>query len=190
MATNLKKTNVVVVGLGAAGGTAVLPLTRAGLDVIGLEAGDWLAPRDFAPDELRNNVRGWPQSVQKANTRSAHAPARCEVTVLSTTRVSPDDERGGRHARCISSRKPGVSARGISKSSARLFGGTARRAFRRVARSKTGRSATRSSSRTTTRSTTRSAYRARRATSSRRSIPAAIYSRARAVVNTRCRRCA
>ncbi len=62
-----QKTNVVVVGLGAAGGTAVLPLARAGLDVIGLEAGDWLTPRDFAPDELRNNVRGWPQSVQKAN---------------------------------------------------------------------------------------------------------------------------
>jgi len=36
--------------------------------VIGLEAGDWLTGRDFAPDELRNNFRGWPQSVQKANT--------------------------------------------------------------------------------------------------------------------------
>jgi gluconate 2-dehydrogenase alpha chain len=67
LATTLKKTNVVVVGLGAAGGTAVLPLTQAGLEVIGLEAGDWLHPRDFAPDELRNNLRGWPQSVQKAN---------------------------------------------------------------------------------------------------------------------------
>ena len=63
MATNLKKTDVVVVGLGAVGGVAVLPLARAGLEVIGLEAGDWLTGRDFAPDELRNNFRGWPQSA-------------------------------------------------------------------------------------------------------------------------------
>ena len=66
MATRLKGTDVVVVGLGAAGGVAVLPLALAGLDVVGLEAGTWLTKRDFAPDELRNNVRDWPQSVQKA----------------------------------------------------------------------------------------------------------------------------
>ena len=67
MATELPKTDVVVVGLGAAGGVAVLPLVNAGLEVVGLEAGTWLAPADFAPDELRNNFRGWPQAVQKAN---------------------------------------------------------------------------------------------------------------------------
>ena len=67
MPTNLKPTDVVVVGMGAAGGVAVLPLTQAGIDVIGLEAGTWLTPKDFAPDELRNNYRAWPQSVQKAN---------------------------------------------------------------------------------------------------------------------------
>ena len=66
MATRLKATDVVVVGLGAAGGVAVLPLALAGLEVVGLEAGTWLTRRDFAPDELRNNVRDWPQSVQKA----------------------------------------------------------------------------------------------------------------------------
>ena len=67
MAIDLKGTDVVIVGLGAAGGVAALPLARAGLQVVGLEAGTWLTPDDFAPDELRNNVRGWPQSVQKAN---------------------------------------------------------------------------------------------------------------------------
>jgi choline dehydrogenase-like flavoprotein len=67
VATNLTKTDVVMVGLGAVGGVAALPLARAGLRVVGLEAGGWLNPDDFAPDELRNNVRGWPQAVQKAN---------------------------------------------------------------------------------------------------------------------------
>ena len=67
MAIDLTKTNVVIVGLGAVGGVAALPLARAGLDVIGLEAGTWLTPSDFAPDELRNNLRAWPQAVQKAN---------------------------------------------------------------------------------------------------------------------------
>jgi gluconate 2-dehydrogenase alpha chain len=67
MAINLKPTDVVIVGMGAAGGVAALPLARAGLKVIGLEAGTWLTSKDFAPDELRNNYRAWPQSVQKAN---------------------------------------------------------------------------------------------------------------------------
>ena len=67
MATRLKDTDVVIVGLGAVGGVAALPLTQAGLDVVGLEAGTWLTKRDFAPDELRNNYRGWPQASQKAN---------------------------------------------------------------------------------------------------------------------------
>ena len=62
MATRLKDTDVVIIGLGAAGGVAALPLAQAGLEVIGLEAGTWLTQRDFAPDELRNNFRGWPQA--------------------------------------------------------------------------------------------------------------------------------
>ncbi|HWA21275.1 MAG TPA: hypothetical protein VG735_02645 [Caulobacterales bacterium] len=48
MTVTLKKTDVVIVGLGAAGGVAVLPLCRAGLEVIGLEAGGWLSPADYA----------------------------------------------------------------------------------------------------------------------------------------------
>jgi gluconate 2-dehydrogenase alpha chain len=75
MAIELKKTDVVIIGLGAAGGVAALPLTLAGLNVVGLEAGSWLTPRDFAPDELRNNVRGWPQAAQKANNEiPTHRP--------------------------------------------------------------------------------------------------------------------
>ncbi len=65
MATRRAETDVVVVGMGAAGGAAVLPLVEAGLEVVGLEAGIWLSRRDFAPDEIRNNVRSWPMVVQK-----------------------------------------------------------------------------------------------------------------------------
>jgi gluconate 2-dehydrogenase alpha chain len=75
MAIDLKKADVAIVGLGAVGGVAALPLTRAGLSVVGIAAGSWLTPRDFAPDELRNNFRGWPQSAQKANTEiPTHRP--------------------------------------------------------------------------------------------------------------------
>lgn len=65
MPRQLPGTDVVVVGLGAAGGVAVYPLAQAGLDVVGLEAGTWLDRRDFAPDEIRNNVRDWPMLVKK-----------------------------------------------------------------------------------------------------------------------------
>jgi gluconate 2-dehydrogenase alpha chain len=56
--TNLKPVDVAVVGLGAAGGVAVLPLARAGLKVAGIEAGTWMDPhRDFHADEIHNMVR-------------------------------------------------------------------------------------------------------------------------------------
>ena len=58
MAINLKPVDVAVIGLGAAGGVAVLPLARAGLKVAGIEAGTSMDPRSFKPDEIHNNVRG------------------------------------------------------------------------------------------------------------------------------------
>jgi gluconate 2-dehydrogenase alpha chain len=87
MATRLNPTDVVVVGMGAAGGTAVLPLVDAGLEVVGLEAGTWLTSRDFAPDEIRNNVRSWPMAVQKANL---------EVPTVRANRDAPTN-RGSTH---------------------------------------------------------------------------------------------
>src|ERR1700674_4814648 len=76
MATDLKKTDVVIIGMGATGGVAALPLAQAGIEVIGLEAGTWLAAKDFAPDELRNNFRAWPQAVPKAqNEVPTHRPS-------------------------------------------------------------------------------------------------------------------
>jgi gluconate 2-dehydrogenase alpha chain len=72
MAIDLKKTDVVIVGLGAMGGVAALPLAQAGLEVIGLEAGAWLSPRDYAPDELR--LREWPQGQQLDRQVPTHRP--------------------------------------------------------------------------------------------------------------------
>ena len=57
MPINLKPVDVVVVGLGAAGGVAVLPLARAGLKIAALEAGSWMKASDFKADEIHNNVR-------------------------------------------------------------------------------------------------------------------------------------
>lgn len=44
--------DVVLVGVGATGALAANVLTRAGLRVVGLEAGPWRTGRDFVPDEL------------------------------------------------------------------------------------------------------------------------------------------
>jgi gluconate 2-dehydrogenase alpha chain len=59
MAQKLKSVDVVVVGLGAAGGTAVLPLAQAGLQVVGLEAGPRVSTKDYPFDEIRNDLRDW-----------------------------------------------------------------------------------------------------------------------------------
>jgi gluconate 2-dehydrogenase alpha chain len=67
MAINLRPVDVAVIGLGAAGGVAVLPLAQAGLKVAGIEAGGWMDPRSFHPDEIHNNVRGLVTSVPKTN---------------------------------------------------------------------------------------------------------------------------
>src|ERR1700689_2526458 len=66
MATNLKPVNVAVIGLGAAGGAAVLPLTRAGLKVAGIEAGTRMDPHSFKTHEAYNNGRAMGTSVPKA----------------------------------------------------------------------------------------------------------------------------
>jgi len=58
MAIQLKSVDVVTIGLGGAGGVAVLPLAQVGLKIAGIEAGTWLDPHSFRPDEIYNNVSG------------------------------------------------------------------------------------------------------------------------------------
>jgi gluconate 2-dehydrogenase alpha chain len=60
------KVDVVVVGLGAAGGTAVLPLASSGLSVVALEAGPPAPPRGQAFDELRHPGFGRDAARSKA----------------------------------------------------------------------------------------------------------------------------
>jgi gluconate 2-dehydrogenase alpha chain len=78
MAIRRKPVDVAVIGLGAAGGVAVLPLSRAGLKVAGIEAGGWMDPHSFRPDEIYNNVRRLVTSVPKAQQE------------IPTVRSSPD----------------------------------------------------------------------------------------------------
>jgi len=87
MATRLKDKDVVVIGLGAVGGVAVLPLAQAGLDVVGLEAGTWLTKKDMAPDEIRFNIRNWPMAVHKADGEVPSSRATSSAQAF----------RGGRH---------------------------------------------------------------------------------------------
>ena len=49
MAIKLKPVDVAVIGLGGAGGVAVLPLAEAGLKIAGIEVGTWLDRTVSAP---------------------------------------------------------------------------------------------------------------------------------------------
>jgi gluconate 2-dehydrogenase alpha chain len=59
MAEKLKEADVVVVGTGAAGGTALWALADAGLQVIAVEAGPRVTEADYPFDEIRNDIRDW-----------------------------------------------------------------------------------------------------------------------------------
>jgi gluconate 2-dehydrogenase alpha chain len=69
--------DVVLVGLGAAGGIAAFVLTSAGLDVVALEAGPRVDARSVAFDEIGNDVHdqlAQPKAAHEAPTwRSDHA---------------------------------------------------------------------------------------------------------------------
>lgn len=82
MATTLKKTNVVIVGLGAAGGVACLPLAQAGIEVIGLDSGPRLSTRDMAPDELRLSRNVWPPGPQKTDGEAPTFRANASATAV------------------------------------------------------------------------------------------------------------
>jgi gluconate 2-dehydrogenase alpha chain len=72
MATTLKKTNVVIVGLGAAGGVACLPLAQAGIDVIGLDAGPAPERPGYGTRRVEAERRVWPPGPQRLRAKRRH----------------------------------------------------------------------------------------------------------------------
>jgi gluconate 2-dehydrogenase alpha chain len=61
VSNQLPTTDVVIIGLGAAGGIAASVLTEAGLNVVGIEAGPRLDHDDFLAndDEISGSIRNW-----------------------------------------------------------------------------------------------------------------------------------
>ncbi len=186
MAINLKPVDVAVVGLGAAGGVAVLPLARAGLKVAGIEAGTWMDPaKDFKPDEIHNNVRGLVTTVPKAKKE------------IPTFRTSPDAQARQAAAHPMMNAVGGTSIHYHAQSwrlkpwdfkTRSETDETLRREYasQGIDAWRTGPSVTTNWSRTTTSWSTRSAFRARRATSRASSIRRAMSTKAHGSANIRC----
>ena len=79
-----EKTDVVIVGVGAAGGILAAELGKAGMKVIGLERGPRLTTQDFEPhdelryfqrQDLRQNIKRQPITWRpNADTRATPLP--------------------------------------------------------------------------------------------------------------------
>ena len=76
-----EKTDVVIVGVGAAGGILAAELAKAGMKVIGLERGPRLKTPDFEPhdelryferQDLRPNIKREPVTWRPNTNASAH----------------------------------------------------------------------------------------------------------------------
>ena len=73
MATRQRPTDVVIIGLGATGGVAALPLTRAGLNVVGLEAGQRLLQAGIAlPGQLDRDAQAVRQLPDEGDPERRH----------------------------------------------------------------------------------------------------------------------
>ena len=94
-----EKTDVVIVGVGAAGGILAAELGKAGMKVIGLERGPRLKTADFKPhDELRFFQR---QDLRPDPKRAArHLAAECQCARQSAA-VAELRQPGGRRHRAL-----------------------------------------------------------------------------------------
>jgi len=131
-----EKTDVVIVGVGAAGGILAAELGKAGMKVIGLERGPRLTTQDFNPhDELRyfqrQDLRPNPKRQPVTWRRNADARA----TPIPTQSYGNQAGGGTVHYGAVSWRlHEDDFAPARRRSSA-----TVRRLFRRIRRLSTGR---------------------------------------------------
>lgn len=72
--------DVVVVGMGAAGGIAASQLAQSGLHVLGIEAGGYLDGRDFPPDQLATDMRA---ALSSGKTRAECPTVRSSPHVVA-----------------------------------------------------------------------------------------------------------
>ena len=111
----LKPVDVVVIGTGAAGGTAVWPLANAGMKVVAIEAGPRATVKDYPFDEIRNDIRdSWGRF--KANQEVPD-----DATERARRRDPPagcgraDDERRRRHVDPLDDPELALPRRGTSR---------------------------------------------------------------------------
>jgi gluconate 2-dehydrogenase alpha chain len=95
MSTRLKKTEVLVIGLGAAGGYASLALARAGAKIVALEAGPRWNALDFPMDEIRNDVRSFLSQVKFAKEIPTGRPDSNSVADQSGVAINMMNGVGG-----------------------------------------------------------------------------------------------
>jgi choline dehydrogenase-like flavoprotein len=75
--------DVVIVGVGAAGGTAAKVLSEAGLSVVGLDRGPWMRPREhFSGDELKFINRPYLWMDPKINPRTVRLDESSPATAI------------------------------------------------------------------------------------------------------------
>ena len=69
-----ERVDVVIVGIGASGGTAAMVLSEGGLTVVGLDRGPWLQPdKHFSADELKFVNRNYLGPDTTLNPRTVRA---------------------------------------------------------------------------------------------------------------------
>ena len=127
-----EKTDVVIIGVGAAGGILAAELGKAGMKVIGLERGPRLKTADFEPhDELRYFQRQDLRPLIRSAIRSRGGQIRIRRLDRSIRSQNNGNQAGGGTVH-YGSLCHGACTRTTSACEPRLSSATARTLFRRT----------------------------------------------------------